>query len=71
MCARLQRAGLLHASPGSADQRFVGDLGFLGNRFPDREARVEEFFLKPAAQLPDRRFLLAATAGTTSRCRPT
>ena len=31
---------------------------FLANRLPDREARVEEFFLAPAARLPDRRFLL-------------
>jgi spore maturation protein CgeB len=44
--------------PVAADERFAGDLAFLGNRLPDREARVEEFFLKPAAQLPDRRFLL-------------
>ncbi len=38
--------------------RFAGDLGFLGNRLPDREARVEEFFLRPAERLPNRRFLL-------------
>ena len=38
--------------------RFAADLGFLGNRLPDREARVEEFFLQPAAALPGRRFLL-------------
>jgi spore maturation protein CgeB len=44
--------------PVPADTRFRGDLGFLGNRLPDREARVEEFFLKPAAQLPYMRFLL-------------
>jgi spore maturation protein CgeB len=44
--------------PVPPDPRFAGDLGFLGNRLPDREARVEEFFLKPAAELPDRRFLL-------------
>ncbi|MCG3160868.1 MAG: hypothetical protein JMDDDDMK_01944 [Acidobacteria bacterium] len=40
------------------DPRFEADLGFLGNRLPDREARVEEFFLRPAAAMPDRRFLL-------------
>ncbi|MBI5111774.1 MAG: glycosyltransferase [Rhodovulum sp.] len=34
------------------------DLGFLGNRLPDREARVEEFFLGAAARLPQRHFLL-------------
>ena len=44
--------------PVDPDPRFEGDLGFLGNRLPDREARVEEFFLKAAAECPDRRFLL-------------
>jgi spore maturation protein CgeB len=38
--------------------KYRSDLTFLGNRMPDREQRVEEFFLKPAAALPDRRFLL-------------
>ena len=40
------------------DPRFDADLGFLGNRLPDREARVEEFFFKTAERLPQRRFLL-------------
>jgi spore maturation protein CgeB len=40
------------------DPRYAGDLGFLGNRLPDREKRVEEFFLKPAAGLPEMNFLL-------------
>jgi spore maturation protein CgeB len=44
--------------PVPADPRFDADLGFLGNRLPDREARVEEFFLRAAAALPDRTFLL-------------
>jgi spore maturation protein CgeB len=47
--------------PVSRDARFEGDLGFLGNRLPDREARVEEFFLKAAAEQPDRRFLLGGS----------
>lgn len=47
--------------PVPPDSRFVADLAFLGNRLPDREARVEEFFLKPAAALPDRRFLLGGS----------
>ncbi len=38
--------------------RFVADLAFLGNRLPDREARVEEFFLRAATLLPDRRFIM-------------
>jgi spore maturation protein CgeB len=40
------------------DPRFDADLAFLGNRLPDREARVESFFLDAAARLPNRRFLL-------------
>jgi spore maturation protein CgeB len=44
--------------PAPHDPRFAADLGLLANRLPDREARIEEFFLKPAAQLGDRRFLL-------------
>ena len=34
------------------------DLAFLGNRLPDREARVEEFFFRAVEALPDRSFLL-------------
>ncbi len=44
--------------PVAPELRFAGDLAFLGNRMPDRETRVEEFFLNPAAQMPDRTFLL-------------
>ncbi len=44
--------------PAAPDPRFAGDLGFLGNRLPDREARVEEFFLRAAAALPERTFVL-------------
>ena len=44
--------------PAEPDPRFAGDLAFLGNRLPDRESRVEEFFLKPAAILPGMRFLI-------------
>ncbi len=44
--------------PVPPEPRFAADLTFIGNRLPDREARVEEFFLAPAAALPDRRFLL-------------
>jgi spore maturation protein CgeB len=44
--------------PAERDARFRAHLGFLGNRLPDREARVEEFFLRAAQALPDRTFLL-------------
>jgi spore maturation protein CgeB len=47
--------------PVPPDARFAGNLGFLGNRLPDREARVEEFFLGAAKALPDRRFLLGGS----------
>jgi spore maturation protein CgeB len=43
--------------PVAPDARFKGDLAFLGNRLPDREARVEEFFLGAAALAPERRFV--------------
>jgi spore maturation protein CgeB len=45
----------------AADFRFKADLGFLGNRLPDREARVEEFFLTAAAALPEETFLLGGS----------
>jgi len=44
--------------PVAPEPRFASDLAFLANRLPDREARVEEFFLRAAALLPDKRFLL-------------
>jgi spore maturation protein CgeB len=47
--------------PVPPDPRFAADLGFLGNRLPDREARVEEFFLRAAALLPEHRFLLGGS----------
>jgi len=44
--------------PAPPQQRFRAALSFMGNRLPDREARVDEFFLEPArkTELP---FLLA------------
>jgi spore maturation protein CgeB len=47
--------------PAPPDPRFEGELSFLGNRLPDREARVEEFFLKPAGALPKHRFLIGGS----------
>lgn len=44
--------------PVPPEPRFAADLSFIGNRLPDREERVEEFFLTPAAALPERCFLL-------------
>jgi spore maturation protein CgeB len=47
--------------PVAADPRFDADLGFLGNRLPDREARVDQFFFDAARRLPRSRFLLGGS----------
>jgi spore maturation protein CgeB len=47
--------------PVPREARFECDLAFLGNRLPDREARVEEFFLRAATLLPDRKMLLGGS----------
>lgn len=44
--------------PVEPSSRFEADLGLLANRLPDREARIDEFFFRAAAALPNRRFLL-------------
>ena len=56
--------------PVPRDERFACDLAFLGNRLPDREARVEEFFLRPAAQSPGQSFLIGGN-GWESKAMPT
>ncbi len=45
-----------HPEPARAE--LACDLAFLGNRLPDREARVEEFFFRAAEALPRHAFLL-------------
>lgn len=47
--------------PVEPDAAFQADLAFLGNRLPDREARVEEFFLNCASRLPHKQFLLGGS----------
>jgi spore maturation protein CgeB len=47
--------------PVPPDDAFAADLAFLGNRLPDRERRVEAFFLEVAERLPERRFLLGGS----------
>lgn len=44
--------------PVSSEAAFQADLSFLGNRLPDREARVDEFFFTAAQRAPGQRFLL-------------
>jgi spore maturation protein CgeB len=47
--------------PVRPEPHFEAQLAFLGNRLPDREARVEEFFLKAARLLPEHRMLLGGS----------
>ncbi len=47
--------------PVPPEPRFAATLGFLGNRLPDREARVDEFFLRVAALSPEATFLLGGS----------
>lgn len=44
--------------PMPPDPHFAADFSLLANRLPDREERVEEFFLKPATLLPNRQFVI-------------
>jgi spore maturation protein CgeB len=47
--------------PVMPEPRFACDLGLVANRLPDRESRIEEYFIEVAADLPDRRFLLGGS----------
>lgn len=55
-----------HVTPES---RYKGDLGFMGDRLPVREARVEEFLFGAAREMPYSKFVLAGT-GWGSRQLP-
>lgn len=53
--------------PVSAEPRFRCELGLIANRLPDREQRIEHFFLGVAAALPHRRFLLGGAGWSDKR----
>jgi spore maturation protein CgeB len=55
--------------PVEMDGKYECDLGFLGNRLPDREQRVEAFFFRAAALSPHRHLLLAGN-GWADKPRP-
>ena len=55
--------------PVPPDPKFSCDLAFLANRLPDRERRVEDFFLSAAERLPERAFLLGG-AGWEDKSKP-
>ncbi len=47
--------------PVECEPRFAAKLAFLGNRLPDREQRVHEFFFQPAMRMPTDWFLLGGS----------
>ena len=47
--------------PVARDPAYAADLGFLANRLPDREARVDAFFLAAADLQPEKHFLLGGS----------
>jgi spore maturation protein CgeB len=47
--------------PVSAQPDLACSLAFQGNRLPDREARVDEFFFRPATVLSDESFILGGS----------
>lgn len=44
--------------PVAPDPELACDVAFLGNRLPDREARVEDLFFRAAELAPEKQFLL-------------
>jgi len=55
--------------PAPRDGRFRAHLAFLGNRLPDRESRVDEFFFRAAERCPDKHFVLGGN-GWDDRSMP-
>ena len=47
--------------PVPAEEKFSSTLNFLGNRLPDREERVKEFFMAPAKALPEQSFIIGGS----------
>ena len=57
--------------PVAADPALACDLLFVGNRLPDREQRVEEFFLRAAELAPEMSFILGGEGWSSNLCRRT
>ncbi len=55
--------------PAPFEPRYAARLALLANRLPDREARIDEFFLRPAAMLAGASFLLGG-AGWHDKALP-
>jgi spore maturation protein CgeB len=54
--------------PVAPQDRYRADLTFLGNRLPDRERRVGDFFLGAAERLVDHRLLLGGSGWEDKVC---
>ena len=55
--------------PVRPEPGLAADLAFLGNRLPDRELRVDSFFLEAARRLPGKSFILGG-AGWEDKALP-
>jgi spore maturation protein CgeB len=51
--------------PASPDLRFECNLGLLANRLPDREQRIDDFFLDVATRMPSKTFVLGGSGWET------
>ena len=56
--------------PVAPDPELECDLVFVGNRLPDRERRVEEFFLRAAELAPEFKFILGGEGWAEKRLPP-
>lgn len=56
--------------PAPPEARFSSDLSLLANRLPDREARIDEFFFRPARDAGDLRFLLGGNGWSDKAAPP-
>lgn len=56
--------------PVDADPRLKCDLAFVGHRLPDREKRVEEFFLRAAELAPEMSFILGGEGWAGKKLPP-
>jgi spore maturation protein CgeB len=55
--------------PAPSKSEFACDLGLLANRLPDREARIDEYFIEVARHLPSKQFVLGGS-GWDSKAAP-
>jgi spore maturation protein CgeB len=56
--------------PAAPDPRFACDLGLVANRLPDRERRIDEYFLSVADELRARDFVLAGAGWDDKQMPP-